>query len=48
MAEYASNYIAYLQVARKTGARVEVIPNDEHGQTSVEALKNMMDEDVQA
>lgn len=46
MAEYASNYIAYLQVARRTGAEVEVIPNDEHGQVSVEALREMMDERV--
>src|SRR5215469_16343653 len=28
MAEYASNYIAYLQVAKRTGATIEVIPND--------------------
>ena len=44
--EYSSNYIAYLQVARKTGAMVEVIPNDEHGQTSVDALCNMIDDRV--
>lgn len=43
MAEYASNYIAYLQIAAKTGAQVEVIPNDEHGQVSVEALTGMID-----
>jgi cysteine desulfurase / selenocysteine lyase len=46
MAEYASNYIAYLQIARKTGATVEVIPNDEHGQTSVSALESMLDDNV--
>lgn len=46
MAEYASNYIAFLQVARKTGARVEVVPNDEYGRLSVEALREMMDERV--
>ncbi|HEY0734524.1 MAG TPA: aminotransferase class V-fold PLP-dependent enzyme [Herpetosiphonaceae bacterium] len=46
MAEYASNYIAYLQVARQTGAIVEAIPNDEHGQLSVEALREMIDERV--
>ena len=46
MAEYASNYIAYLQIARKTGATVEVIPNDEHGQTSVSALEAMLDDNV--
>src|SRR5436305_2624593 len=44
MSEYASNYIAYLQIARKTGAVVEAIPNDEHGQVSVDALRRMLDE----
>ena len=38
-AEYASNYIAYLQVAKRTGAVIEVIPDDEHGQLSVDALR---------
>jgi cysteine desulfurase / selenocysteine lyase len=46
MAEYASNYIAFLQVARRTGAVIEVIPNDEHGQISIAALREMMDERV--
>lgn len=45
-AAYASNYIAFLQVARRTGATVEVVPNDEHGQVSVERLREMMDERV--
>ena len=45
-AEYSSNYIAYLQVARRTGAVVEAIPNDEHGQVSVAALRNMIDDRV--
>jgi selenocysteine lyase/cysteine desulfurase len=45
-AEYASNYIAFLQVAGKTGARVEVIPSDRTGQLSVEALGDMLDERV--
>lgn len=45
-AEYISNYIAYLQVARRTGVKVEVIPNDESGQTSVDALREMLDERV--
>lgn len=44
--EYASNYIALLQVARRTGAMIEIIPNDESGQVSVEALQNMLDERV--
>ncbi|HUG16199.1 MAG TPA: aminotransferase class V-fold PLP-dependent enzyme [Thermomicrobiales bacterium] len=45
-AEYASNFISCLQVAGRTGARVEVIPNDEHGQVSIEALQGMLDSDV--
>ena len=46
MAEYASNYIPFLQVARRTGAIVEAIPNDEHGQVSIDALRDMLDERV--
>jgi selenocysteine lyase/cysteine desulfurase len=46
VAEYASNYIAFLQMARKTGAVVEVIPNDELGQISVEALRQAIDDRV--
>lgn len=44
--EYISNYLAYLQIARKTGARIEVIPNDETGATSPQALEAMIDEHV--
>ncbi len=44
--EYASNYIAFLQRAQKTGAIIEVIPNDEHGQVSLDALRNMIDDKV--
>lgn len=46
MSEYCSNYIAFLQMSKRTGAVVEVIPNDEYGQTSVDALRQMMDERV--
>lgn len=45
-AEYASNYIALLQVARRTGATVEPVPSDEAGQLSVGHLRAMMDERV--
>lgn len=44
--EYASNYIAFLQVARKTGATIEVMPNDEFGQISIEALRQAINERV--
>ncbi len=46
VAEYASNYIAFLQIAQKTGAIVEAIPNDAHGQISLEALRNTIDDRV--
>lgn len=46
MAEYGSNYIAYLQIAQKTGATIEAIPNDEHGQISIDSLRQMLDERV--
>jgi cysteine desulfurase / selenocysteine lyase len=42
VAEYASNYIGLLQTARQYGLHIEVIPNDEHGQVSVEALTRMI------
>jgi cysteine desulfurase / selenocysteine lyase len=45
-AEYESNVIAFLQVARRSGAVVEYVPNDEHGQLSVAALREMVDERV--
>jgi len=46
VSEYGSNYMAFLQVAKRTGAQVEVVPNDEYGQLSVEALRGMIDERV--
>jgi cysteine desulfurase / selenocysteine lyase len=45
-AEYASNVIGLLQLARRTGASVEVVPDDESGQLSVDALEAMLDERV--
>ena len=45
-AEYASNYIAYLQVAKRTGAVVEAIADDDHGQISLAALEAAIDDRV--
>lgn len=42
-AEYASNYIAYLQAAKRTGASVEAVPNDDYGALSIPALESMID-----
>src|SRR5471032_2583111 len=45
-AEYASNWIALQQVASRSGAVVEVMPDDATGQIDVEALARMLDERV--
>jgi len=41
--EYSSNYISYLQVARKTGAEIVTVPDDAHGQIDVKALAERID-----
>ncbi len=45
VSEYASNVIAFLQIAKR-GVTVEVVPNDEFGQISIEALSAMLDSRV--
>jgi len=45
-AEYASNWIALRQVASRSGAVVEVVPDDADGQIDVDALARMLDERV--
>lgn len=45
-AEYASNVIAYLQVAQRTGVTIEPVPNDVDGALNVEALAAMIDDRV--
>lgn len=45
-AEYASNVIAFLQVAEQRGVAVEVVPSTESGELSVAALEEMLDERV--
>jgi cysteine desulfurase/selenocysteine lyase len=42
--EYATGYISFLQAVRRLGVRVEVIPDDETGQVSVEALARLLDD----
>jgi selenocysteine lyase/cysteine desulfurase len=42
--EYGSNVLAYLQVARRTGAEVVVVPDDEHGQLDTAALAGLIDD----
>ena len=44
--EYSSNYIAFLQIAARTGAVVEVVPDRPSGEIDVGALEMMLDERV--
>ncbi|WP_157215974.1 aminotransferase class V-fold PLP-dependent enzyme [Flavisphingomonas formosensis] len=45
-AEYGANYVAFLQVARRTGAVIDVIPSDADGALDVAALEAMIDDRV--
>jgi cysteine desulfurase / selenocysteine lyase len=45
-AEYGSNFIAYLQAARRHQVEIAVAPDDEHGQLDVAALRDLIDERV--
>jgi cysteine desulfurase/selenocysteine lyase len=45
-AEYASNYLAYLQVARDRGVIVETIPSTASGEIDIDSLRDMIDERV--
>ncbi|MBH5371288.1 aminotransferase class V-fold PLP-dependent enzyme [Bradyrhizobium glycinis] len=45
-AEYAANYVAFLQVAKRTGATIEVVPSDATGELDLHALERMLDRRV--
>ncbi|ACI58236.1 aminotransferase class V (plasmid) [Rhizobium leguminosarum bv. trifolii WSM2304] len=42
-AEFAANYVAFLQVAKRTGVSIEIIPNDASGVLDPGALAKMID-----
>jgi len=44
--EYASNYIAFLQVAQRTGAEIHVVECDQAGEVDLEALGKLLDDRV--
>lgn len=44
VAEYASNYLAYLRMAEQVGVVVEVVPNDARGQLDTAALAALLDD----
>ena len=45
-AEYAANYVAFLQRARRDGVRIDVVPSDADGVLDVAALESMIDDSV--
>jgi cysteine desulfurase/selenocysteine lyase len=45
-AEYAANYVSYLQAARDKGIEIVVIPSDEAGAADLGALENLIDDKV--
>jgi len=45
-AEYASNYIAFLHIAKLHGVEIVVVPNDATGQVSIDALEDALDDKV--
>jgi cysteine desulfurase/selenocysteine lyase len=44
--EYASNYIAFLQVAQRTGVEIHVVESDQAGEVDLEALAKLLDHRV--
>ena len=44
--EYASNYISFLQRAKRDGIKIEVIPSDDTGAVDTKALESAMGPDV--
>jgi cysteine desulfurase/selenocysteine lyase len=45
-AEYAANYVAFLQMAKRTGATIDVVPSDATGELDLDALERMIDGQV--
>lgn len=43
-AEYASGFVSMLQARRRLGVTIEVVPDDEHGQVSLDALARALDD----
>ncbi|MEJ5216884.1 aminotransferase class V-fold PLP-dependent enzyme [Cognatishimia sp. D5M38] len=45
-AEYAANYVAFLQRAKRDDLQIDIIPSDESGALDLAALESAMEEDV--
>jgi len=48
LCEYGSNYIAYLQLQKRTGIKVEIIPETKQGDLDLVALREMLQEQEQS
>lgn len=44
--EYASNYIAFLQMAERTGVEIHVVESDASGELDMESLRRLLDDRV--
>lgn len=45
--EYASNYLAFMQMAARRGIEIDVAPSDDHGQIDLAALPDLLTERTQ-
>lgn len=45
-AEYAANYVAYLQLKKRHGIEIRVVPSDGAGQVDLDAVEAMIDDKV--
>ena len=45
-AEYAANYVAFLQRAKREGLKIDVVPSDASGALDTAALEAMIDDEV--
>jgi len=46
--EYASNYLAFLHLARRRGVEIDIAPSDKTGQIDVKAMDRMIRSDTRA
>ncbi|MEM7195603.1 MAG: aminotransferase class V-fold PLP-dependent enzyme [Pseudomonadota bacterium] len=46
VSEYGSNVIAYNHQAQRTGVEIVFVPDDDHGQIDIDALKSLIDDRV--
>lgn len=45
-AAYGANAVAFLRASERRGVRIDVVPDDEHGQVDVDELERRIDDDV--